>query len=290
MSASKSRRRETAVAVDLTSDDDVDDKVAAKDEPQYATSQQSKRKRVKLGPGATSARDDAAADNDDDDDDDDDVEIYVDGDDDNDDDDNDNDDDDDDDEVDDGDDESGNGDDDDDDDDDDDEDNTFVDRRTLRELEGDEEDEVVEKRLDALTKPVARKRSSTVTTAAATTATTSRREKSAASATAAANAAVDEPLGPFGENDFSDLKLKSDHSKRPLWVCSDGHIILERLSPIYQQVRSFDAVSKLDNVLFFFSQFRRRSTGAHTHKHRRATFSLQSRSRRADRSTCTSIN
>lgn len=35
----------------------------------------------------------------------------------------------------------------------------------------------------------------------------------------------------------SDLVLKADHASRPLWVCPDGHLYLERFSPIYQQVR-----------------------------------------------------
>jgi DNA excision repair protein ERCC-3 len=39
--------------------------------------------------------------------------------------------------------------------------------------------------------------------------------------------------------DFSDLTLKKDHQKRPLWVCPDGHIFLEANSAMYQQAYDF---------------------------------------------------
>jgi superfamily II DNA or RNA helicase len=40
-------------------------------------------------------------------------------------------------------------------------------------------------------------------------------------------------------NDFSSLELKPDHAKRPLWVCPDGHLFLERFSSVYQQAYDF---------------------------------------------------
>eukprot|EP01104_Vermistella_antarctica_P011476 TRINITY_DN3207_c3_g1_i1.p1 TRINITY_DN3207_c3_g1~~TRINITY_DN3207_c3_g1_i1.p1 ORF type:complete len:893 (-),score=226.50 TRINITY_DN3207_c3_g1_i1:123-2801(-) len=39
--------------------------------------------------------------------------------------------------------------------------------------------------------------------------------------------------------DFSSLPLKSDHVKRPIWVCPDGHIFLETFSPLYTQAYEF---------------------------------------------------
>eukprot|EP01101_Sappina_pedata_P000428 TRINITY_DN1048_c0_g1_i1.p1 TRINITY_DN1048_c0_g1~~TRINITY_DN1048_c0_g1_i1.p1 ORF type:complete len:120 (-),score=21.49 TRINITY_DN1048_c0_g1_i1:18-377(-) len=40
-------------------------------------------------------------------------------------------------------------------------------------------------------------------------------------------------------HDYHDLKLKPDHTMRPLWVCPDGHIFLETFSPIYKQAYDF---------------------------------------------------
>jgi len=40
-------------------------------------------------------------------------------------------------------------------------------------------------------------------------------------------------------SDFGALELKEDHGRRPLWVCPDGHVILERFSPVYQQAYDF---------------------------------------------------
>jgi len=39
--------------------------------------------------------------------------------------------------------------------------------------------------------------------------------------------------------DFSYLKLKIDHEKRPLWVCPSGKIFLETFSPLYKQAYDF---------------------------------------------------
>ncbi|PRP87909.1 transcription factor IIH subunit [Planoprotostelium fungivorum] len=39
--------------------------------------------------------------------------------------------------------------------------------------------------------------------------------------------------------DFSQLKLKPDHEKKPLWICPDGHIFLETFSPIYNKAYDF---------------------------------------------------
>ena len=43
----------------------------------------------------------------------------------------------------------------------------------------------------------------------------------------------------FGDNDFSDLRLKPDHANRPLWVCDDGRIFLESFSPVYKAAYDF---------------------------------------------------
>ena len=43
----------------------------------------------------------------------------------------------------------------------------------------------------------------------------------------------------FGDNDFSDLRLKPDHTNRPLWVCDDGRIFLESFSPVYKAAYDF---------------------------------------------------
>ena len=42
------------------------------------------------------------------------------------------------------------------------------------------------------------------------------------------------------EQDFTWLRLKLDHSARPLWISpEDGHIILEGFSPIAEQAQDF---------------------------------------------------
>ncbi|KAJ1975974.1 DNA repair helicase RAD25 [Dimargaris cristalligena] len=44
----------------------------------------------------------------------------------------------------------------------------------------------------------------------------------------------------FGTNDYTYLKLKSDHASRPLWICPEsGVIILEAFSPISDQAQDF---------------------------------------------------
>ncbi len=44
----------------------------------------------------------------------------------------------------------------------------------------------------------------------------------------------------FGKNDFSYLKLKPDHSSRPIWISpQDGKIILESFSPLAEQAQDF---------------------------------------------------
>jgi DNA excision repair protein ERCC-3 len=43
----------------------------------------------------------------------------------------------------------------------------------------------------------------------------------------------------FGDNDYSDLILKPDHTNRPLWICSDGRIFLESFSPVYKAAYDF---------------------------------------------------
>ncbi|KAJ8072777.1 DNA repair helicase RAD25 [Marasmius tenuissimus] len=44
----------------------------------------------------------------------------------------------------------------------------------------------------------------------------------------------------FGQQDFSALYLKPDHASRPLWISpDDGHIILEKFSPIAEQAQDF---------------------------------------------------
>ncbi|KAJ2724230.1 DNA repair helicase RAD25 [Coemansia sp. Benny D115] len=50
----------------------------------------------------------------------------------------------------------------------------------------------------------------------------------------------DPATGLFGKNDYSYLKLKPDHTSRPLWICPNtGHIILEAFSPIAEQAIDF---------------------------------------------------
>jgi DNA excision repair protein ERCC-3 len=44
----------------------------------------------------------------------------------------------------------------------------------------------------------------------------------------------------FGDQDFSFLSLKNDHSSRPLWIDPEtGAIILEGFSPIAEQAQDF---------------------------------------------------
>ena len=44
----------------------------------------------------------------------------------------------------------------------------------------------------------------------------------------------------FGQEDYTYLPLKKDHTSRPLWVSpKDGHIILEGFSPIADQAQDF---------------------------------------------------
>lgn len=44
----------------------------------------------------------------------------------------------------------------------------------------------------------------------------------------------------FGSNDFSYLKLKADHSSRPIWISpSDAKIYLESFSPLFEQAQDF---------------------------------------------------
>ena len=43
----------------------------------------------------------------------------------------------------------------------------------------------------------------------------------------------------FGDNNYSDLVLKPDHTNRPLWICSDGRIFLESFSPVYKAAYDF---------------------------------------------------
>ncbi|KAK1234906.1 DNA repair helicase RAD25 [Marasmius sp. AFHP31] len=58
----------------------------------------------------------------------------------------------------------------------------------------------------------------------------------------------------FGQQDFSALYLKPDHASRPLWISpDDGHIILEKFSPIAEQAQDFltaisEPVSRLDGL------------------------------------------
>eukprot|EP00771_Trimastix_marina_P001846 gnl/Trimastix_PCT/2951.p1 GENE.gnl/Trimastix_PCT/2951~~gnl/Trimastix_PCT/2951.p1 ORF type:complete len:780 (+),score=291.36 gnl/Trimastix_PCT/2951:43-2382(+) len=40
-------------------------------------------------------------------------------------------------------------------------------------------------------------------------------------------------------HDFSTLKLKPDHTSRPIWVCPNGHVFLETFSPIYRHAYDF---------------------------------------------------
>ena len=60
----------------------------------------------------------------------------------------------------------------------------------------------------------------------------------------------------FGENDFSRLHMKLDHSARPIWISpEDGHIILEAFSPIAEQAQDFlvaisEPVSRYANSFF----------------------------------------
>ncbi|KAJ2453185.1 DNA repair helicase RAD25 [Coemansia sp. RSA 2336] len=50
----------------------------------------------------------------------------------------------------------------------------------------------------------------------------------------------DAATGMFVKGDYSYLKLKPDHTSRPLWICpQSGHIILEAFSPIAEQAIDF---------------------------------------------------
>jgi DNA excision repair protein ERCC-3 len=40
-------------------------------------------------------------------------------------------------------------------------------------------------------------------------------------------------------DDFSNLKLKSDHFSRPIWVCPNRKVVLEVFSPLYKQAYDF---------------------------------------------------
>lgn len=46
-------------------------------------------------------------------------------------------------------------------------------------------------------------------------------------------------LEDFALNDFSKLSLRSDHTKRPIWVTPSGRIFLETFSPFYAQAYDF---------------------------------------------------
>lgn len=52
----------------------------------------------------------------------------------------------------------------------------------------------------------------------------------------------------FGAKDYRhEMKLKSDHTSRPLWVAPDGHIFLESFSPVYKHAHDFlIAISEVD--------------------------------------------
>lgn len=39
--------------------------------------------------------------------------------------------------------------------------------------------------------------------------------------------------------DYSNLKLKNNHSARPLWVCPDGYLYLELFTPVSKQALDF---------------------------------------------------
>lgn len=62
---------------------------------------------------------------------------------------------------------------------------------------------------------------------------------------AAAGRSVDEGVNvnavdEYGAKDFRKVvKLKPDHSSRPLWVAPDGHIYLESFSPVYKHAHDF---------------------------------------------------
>lgn len=50
----------------------------------------------------------------------------------------------------------------------------------------------------------------------------------------------DSVSGIFRNHDFSYLKLRPDHSSRPIWICpNDGRVILESFSPLAEQAQDF---------------------------------------------------
>lgn len=50
----------------------------------------------------------------------------------------------------------------------------------------------------------------------------------------------DAPEDEFGAKDFrQQMKLKLDHSSRPLWIAPNGHVFLEAFSPVYQHAQDF---------------------------------------------------
>ncbi|VDN04968.1 unnamed protein product [Thelazia callipaeda] len=54
------------------------------------------------------------------------------------------------------------------------------------------------------------------------------------------NQIVTSRVDEFGAKDYRhEMKLKSDHEARPLWVAPDGHIFLESLSPVYKHAHDF---------------------------------------------------
>lgn len=68
----------------------------------------------------------------------------------------------------------------------------------------------------------------------------------------------------FGKSDFSYLRLKSDHSTRPLWINpEDGHIILESFSPLAEQAQDF-LITIAEPI----------SRPSHIHEYRITTYSL----------------
>lgn len=80
----------------------------------------------------------------------------------------------------------------------------------------------------------------------------------------------------FGSNDFTEiLKLKPDHSSRPLWINpEDGRIILEGFSPLAEQAQDFLVAISEPVSRYFLSLLKTNSRPTHIHEYKLTAYSL----------------
>src|SRR5271156_380990 len=80
----------------------------------------------------------------------------------------------------------------------------------------------------------------------------------------------------FGNNDFTEiLKLKPDHSSRPLWINpEDGRIILEGFSPLAEQAQDFLVAISEPVSRYFLSPCNTNSRPTHIHEYKLTAYSL----------------